>query len=83
MPRGAVSGCCKTRITLASTPAMGHHNALGLVLKIPQHLVSVRVLTDRPNWHTNDQLLATFAVHVLTFAMRTALGKVKGVVVEI
>jgi hypothetical protein len=71
------------RIPLAPTPAMGHYNALVLVLKIPQHLVSVRVLTDRPHWHTNNPLLATFAMHVLAFAMRTAPGKVQGMVVEI
>ena len=31
----------------------------------------------------NVQVLATFAVHVLAFAMCTALGKVKGMIVQI
>ena len=83
MPWGAVSRRRKTRIALAPTPAVGHHNTLALVLEIPQHLVGVRVLTDRPNRHTNDQILAAFAVHVLAFAMRATLGKVEGVIVQI
>jgi hypothetical protein len=71
------------RIALTPTPTAGHHNTLARVLEIPEHLVSVCVLTDRPNWHTNDQLLTAFAVHVLAFAMRATLGKVQRVVVEV
>src|SRR5215813_8742974 len=71
------------RIALAPTSAMGHHNALALVLEIPEYFVGVRVLADCPNRHTNDEILTAFAVHVLAFAMRTALGKVERVVVEI
>src|SRR5215475_11605175 len=71
------------RIALAPTSTVGHHNALALVLTIPEDLVGVGVLTDRPNRHTNDQILAAFTVHVLAFAMRAALGKVEGVIVEI
>lgn len=71
------------RIALAPTSAVGHYNALALVLTIPEYLVGIGILADRPNRHTNDQILAAFAVHILAFAMRTALGKVEGVVVEI
>ena len=71
------------RIALAPTSAVGHYNALALVLTIPEYLVGIGILADRPNRHTNDQILAAFAVHVLAFAMRAALGKVEGVIVEI
>src|SRR5262249_17304635 len=71
------------RIALAPTSTVGHHNALALMLTIPEYFVSVGVLTDRPNRHTNDPILAAFTVHVLAFAMRAALGKVERMVVEI
>ena len=70
-------------IALAPTSAVGHYNALALVLTIPEYLVGIGILADRPNRHTNDQILAAFAVHILAFAMRAALGKVEGMIVQI
>jgi hypothetical protein len=71
------------RIPLAPTPAVGYNDTLALVLKIPEDLVGIGILAHRPNRYTKDQILAAFAVHVLAFAMRAALGKVEGVVVQI
>jgi hypothetical protein len=71
------------RIALAPTPAVGYHNTLALVLKIPEYLVGIGILAHRPNRYTNDQILAAFAMHVLAFAMRAALSKVEGMVVQI
>jgi hypothetical protein len=71
------------RVALAPTPTTGDNGTLALVLKIPEYLVGIGILTNRPNRDTNDQILTAFAVHVLAFAMRAALGKVEGVVVQI
>jgi hypothetical protein len=59
---------------------VGHDHPFALVLEIPEYIVGVRVLTDCSNRYTNHQILATFAVHVLTFAMGATLGKVEGVI---
>jgi hypothetical protein len=71
------------RIALAPTPTVGYNDTLALVLKIPEYLVGIGIPANRPNRYTNNQILAAFAVHVLAFAMRAALGKVERVVVQI
>jgi hypothetical protein len=53
------------------------------MLKIPQYLVRLWIFENRAQGHTDDQILAAFAVHIFALAVRPIGSKIVRMVAQI
>jgi hypothetical protein len=83
LPGRLVGGRGKARIPLTTTTTAGGNKGLPFLLTIPQDFVRISVFTDGPDRHTEDEVFATFPVHIFAFAVGATLGKMKGTVLQI